>query len=100
MAEKIKMRLDAQKSFAQMYEDGKMNKRIRGEMMKLDPVIIQEPRKEIRTRKSQSSFKIRRKSDNFTRILIQTVVAQGRTPLDYRFRQQKTLPNIGFQVRL
>ena len=94
------MGLDAQKSFAQVYEDRNMNKGIVGKMMKLDPVIIQEPRKEIRTRKSQSSFKIRRKSDNFTRILIQTVVAQGRTPLDYRFRQQKTLPNIGFQVRL
>jgi hypothetical protein len=34
-----------------MYEDGKMNKRIGDEMMKLDPVIIQEPRKEIGARK-------------------------------------------------
>ena len=48
----IKMGLDAQISFAQMYEDRKMNKEIRGKMMKLDPIIIQEPRKEIRTRKT------------------------------------------------
>ena len=48
VAEKVEMGLDAQKSFAQVYEDGKMNKRIGGEMMKLDPVVIQEPRKEIR----------------------------------------------------
>ena len=99
MAEKLKMELNARKGFAQMYEDRKMNKGIVGKMIKLDPVIIQEPRKEIRTRMPQSSFKIRRKSDNFTSILIQTVVAQRRTPLDYRFRQQKTLPNKGFQVR-
>lgn len=58
MEEKFKMGLDAQKSFAQMYEDRKMNKRIGGKMMKLDPVIIQEPRKEIKTRKPQSLFKI------------------------------------------
>ena len=47
VAEKIKMRLDAQKRFAQVYENRKMNKRVRGEMVKLDPVIIQEPKKEI-----------------------------------------------------
>ena len=54
-------------------------------MMRLDPVIIQEPRKEIRTWKPQSSFKIREKSNNLARIFIWTVVAQRRTPLDYRF---------------
>ena len=42
------MGLDAQESFAQMYEDRKMNERIGGKMVKLDPVIVQEPRKEIR----------------------------------------------------
>jgi hypothetical protein len=68
-------------------------------MTKLDPVTIQEPRKEIRTRKPQSSFKIRSKSDNLACILIQMVVAQGRTPLDHRSRRQKTLPNKGFHVR-
>ena len=52
MAEKLKMWLDAQKAFAQMYKDGKMNKQIGGKMMKLDPIIIQEPRKEIRARKT------------------------------------------------
>jgi len=52
VVEKIKMGLDAQKSFAQMYEDRYMNKRVGGEMTKLDPIIIQEPRKEIRARKT------------------------------------------------
>ena len=52
MTEELKMGLDAQKSFAQMYEDRKMNKRIGSKMMQLNPVIIQEPRKEIRTRKT------------------------------------------------
>jgi len=46
-SKKIKMRLDAQKRFAQMYEDRKMNKGVWGEMVKLDSVIIQEPKKEI-----------------------------------------------------
>ena len=41
MLEEFKMGLDAQKSLAQVYEDGKMNKRIGGEMMQLDSVIVQ-----------------------------------------------------------
>ena len=40
MAEKLNIGLDGQKSFAQVYEDGKMNKEIGSKMMKLDPVII------------------------------------------------------------
>ena len=99
VAEKVKMGLDDLKSFAQVYEDRYMNKRIRGKMMKLDPIIIQEPRKEIRTRKTQSSFKIRCESNNFIHIFIRTVVAQGRTPLNHRFQRKETLTNKGFQVR-
>jgi len=45
-----------------MYEDRKMNKRIGGKMVKLNPIIIQEPRKETKTRKPQSPFKIRVKA--------------------------------------
>ena len=45
-AKEFEMGLDAQKSFAQMYEDRKMNKRFVGQMVKLDPVIGQEPSKE------------------------------------------------------
>ena len=52
VAEMVEMGLDAQKSFAQMYEDRYMNKRVGGEMMKLDPIIIQESRKEIRAGKT------------------------------------------------
>ena len=98
MAEMVEMGLDAQESFAQMYKDRYVNKRVGGEMMKLDPIIIQEPRKEIGTGKTQSSLKIRRKSHNLVRIFIRTVLAQGRTPLDHRFWRQKTLIDEGFQV--
>ena len=45
-AKELKMGLDAQKSFTQMHEDGNMNKRIRGQVIKLDPVVAQEPREE------------------------------------------------------
>ena len=69
----VEMGLDAQKSFAQVYEDRYMNKRIRGKMMKLDPVIVQEPRKEIAVRKTQPSLKIGKKSKN--RIFIWMSVA-------------------------
>ena len=69
------MRLDAQKSFGQMYEDRNMNKRVWGKVMKLDPIIVQEPRKEIRERKTQSSLKIGKKSNNRARIIIRTSVA-------------------------
>ena len=51
IAEKLKMGLDALKSFAQMYEDRNMNKGIGGQMVQLDHVVAQEPRKERRARK-------------------------------------------------
>ena len=57
MAEKVEMGLDAQKSFAQMYEDKYMNKRIGGKMMKLDPIIIQEDRNEIRAGKTVGVYR-------------------------------------------
>jgi len=47
VTEKFEMGLDAQKRFAQMYEDRHMHKRIGSKMMKLDPIIIQKSRKEI-----------------------------------------------------
>ena len=37
VVEKVEMGLDAQKNFAQMYKDRYVNKRVVGEMMKLDP---------------------------------------------------------------
>jgi hypothetical protein len=52
----LKMGLDAQKSFAQMHEDGNVHKGIGSQVMKLDPIVAQEPREEKRTRKLQSSF--------------------------------------------
>jgi hypothetical protein len=73
--EEFKMGLDAQKSLAQVYEDGKMNKGIGGEMMQLDSVIVHKSRKEIRTRKTQSLLKIRSKINDFARIFIQTTLA-------------------------
>ena len=45
-SKKLEMGLDAQKSFAQMHEDGNVNKGIGGQMVELDPVIAQEPREE------------------------------------------------------
>jgi len=58
-----------------MYEDRNMNKRVWGEVMKLDPVIVQEPRKEIRARKTQPSLKIGKKSNNLACIFIRMDVA-------------------------
>ena len=56
VAEKFKMGLDAQESFAQMNEDRNMNKEIGGQMMQLDHVVTQEPKKERSARKPQSPF--------------------------------------------
>ena len=84
-AEELAMGLDEQKSFAQMYKDGNMNKRIWGQVVKLDLVIRQEPRKETKTWEPQSLFKIRGKSNDFARIFIRTILTQDRTPLDNRF---------------
>ena len=58
-----------------MYEDRYMNKRVGGEMMKLDPIIIQESRKEIRAGKTLPSLKIGKKSNNLVCIFIWTGVA-------------------------
>ena len=38
-AEELEMGLDARKCFVQMYEDGKMDKRIGGQVVELNPVI-------------------------------------------------------------
>jgi len=46
-------------------------------MMKLDPVIIEEPRKEIGTREPQSPFKIRGKSYDFAHIFIRTISSKA-----------------------
>ena len=81
-----------------MYEDRKMNKQVGGKMMKLDPVIVLEPRKEIWARKIQPSFKIRCENDNLARIFIQKMLTQSTMPLDQKFRRQKTRGNKGFQV--
>ena len=87
------MGLDAQKSFAQMHEDRNMNKGIGGQMMQLDPVVVQESKKERRTRKPQSPFQIRDKRNDFARILIRTILTQGRTPWDDGYVCQKTSRN-------
>jgi len=89
--EEFKMGLDAQESFAQMHKDRNMNKGIRGQMMQLDPVVAQEPRKESRARKPQSSFQERGESNDFPRIFIRMISPQGRTPLDNRSGSQKSL---------
>ena len=83
VAEKVEMGLDAQKSFVQVYEDRYMNKRIGGKMMKLDPIIIQESKKEIRAGKTQPSLKIWNKSNNLARIFIRTGVTKCWTSLDH-----------------
>ena len=90
-AEKLEMGLAAQKCFAQMYEDGKRNKIIGGQVVELDPIIGQEYRKESRTREPQSPFKIRGKSYDFARIFVRTGVTKRGTPLDYGFKSQETL---------
>jgi len=83
VAEKIEMGLDAQKRLAQMYEDRHMHKRIGGKMVKLDHIMIQESRKEIRAGKTQPLLKIRNKSNDLARIFVQTGVTKCGTPLDY-----------------
>ena len=45
-SKELKMGFDAQKSFAQMYEDRNMNKGIGGQVMKLDSVVAQEPKEQ------------------------------------------------------
>ena len=77
------MGLDAQKSFAQMYQDRYMNQRIGGKVMKLDSIIIQKSRKEIRAGKTQPSLKVWIKSNNLARIFVRMGVTKCWTPLDY-----------------
>ena len=91
VTEKFEMGFDAQKRFAQMYEDRHMHKRIRSKIVKLDPIIIQKSRKEIRAGKTKPPLKIRNKSNDLTCIFVWTGVTKCGTPLDYGFRSQETL---------
>ena len=91
VTEKFEMGLDAQKRFAQMYKDRHMHKSIGSKMVKLDPIIIQKSRKEIRAGKTKPLLKIWNKSNDLARIFIRTGVPKRGTPLDYGFRSQETL---------
>ena len=91
VTEKFEMGLDAQKRFTQMYEDRHMHKRIGSKMVKLDPIIIQKSRKEIRAGKIKPPLKIQNKSNDLARIFLQMGVTKRGTPLDYGFRSQETL---------
>ena len=71
----LKMGLDTQKSFAQMHEDRNMNKGIGGQVVKLAPIVMQEPREENQKREPQSPFKIRGENYDFARIFIRTVIS-------------------------
>ena len=73
VSKEFEMGLDAQKSFAQMHEDGNANKWIEGQVMKLDPVVAQESREERWTRKPQSSFQIRCERNDFPCIFIRMI---------------------------
>jgi len=99
-SKEFELGLDAQKCFSQMHEDRNMNEGIGGQMMKLDPVVMQESRKERRAWKPQSSFQEGGESNNFTRIFIRMIFTQGWTPLDNRSGNQKTMRNQSFKVRL
>ena len=92
-SKEFKMGLDAQKSFAQMHEDRNVNKGIGGQIVELDPIVAREPREEKQTRKPQSRLKIRCKSNNFPRTLIQMILTQSRTTWDNRSGNQKTNQN-------
>ena len=91
VTEKFEMGLDAQKRFAQMYEDRHMHKRIGSKMVKLDPIIIQKSRKKIRAGKTKPPLKIRNKFNDLARIFLRTGVTKRGTPLNYGFRSQETL---------
>ena len=83
VTEMFEIGLDAQKRFTQMYEDRHMHKRIGSKMVKLDPIIIQKSRKEIRAGKTQPSLKLCNKSNNLARIFIRTGITKCGTPLEY-----------------
>ena len=66
-------------------------KELGSKMVKLDPIIIQKSRKEIRAGKTKPPLKIRNKSNDLARIFVRTGVTKCGTPLDYGFRSQETL---------
>ena len=77
-----------------------MEDRVGYKMMQLDSIIIEKTRKEVGARKTKSVLKIRRKSNDFACIFMQTVVAEGWTPQDHRSSVQKTLTNKGLPMKL
>ena len=53
MAEKLKMGLDAQKSFAQVHEDGDLKDGVWGQVVCLNSPVIQNTTKEMGSRNSK-----------------------------------------------
>ena len=68
--EKIKVGLNPQESFTQMYKDRDVKSRIRGQVMHLNPPVLKKAPEEIRNRKSEAPKTMRKKNNRFVSFLM------------------------------
>jgi hypothetical protein len=82
MMEQMKMRLDADKSFTQMCEDGNMKDGLWGQMMQLDSPEFQKSMKEIRSMNGKTAFYKIAKDNDSVGSFVWAVLAFCVSPLD------------------
>jgi hypothetical protein len=76
------MGLDSEKGFTKMDENRNVTDRIRVEVLKLNPVVIEKAAEEGTSGEGQSPFRKRTKQDNFVDTFHGERVAKGKTPVN------------------
>ena len=97
ISEKFEMRLDAQKSFAQIHEDSYVEDGVRGQVVCLNLPVVEKAREKLGSWNCKFVFQEGSKSDDFACIFIWATMAHGRTPLDH-VPMQKTIVDKGLEL--
>jgi len=91
MLEKIKMGFDTQKCFTKMYKNRNMKDGIRGQMMNLNPPVMQKTSKEVRNREPEATKNMGVRNNRFILPFMWKRFSNRFPPMDYFLRLKKIL---------
>ena len=80
--EKIKVGLNPQESFTEVDKDRDTKNRIRGQVMHLNPPVMEKAPEEIRNRKSEAPKNMRKKNNRFVSFLMGKRLPIRMPPMD------------------
>ena len=91
MLEKIKIGFDPQKGFANMYKNRNMKDGIGGQMMNLNPLVMQKTSKEVRNREPEATKNMGVRNNGFILPFMWKRFSNRFPPMDYFLRLKKIL---------